>query len=200
MRRDRKKNQFKSTSVSNVGINENLNAIDGLDHDMELTETLDMSADLLINREPISQEIISLRQTVLHPTGLVEKVIYKNDENASSAHFVIRKQNEPVAVGTVLPQDETEALSFKAWRIRGMSVHSEFQGLGLGTLLLDEILEYVKNFKDSDGKMISEKPQLVWCNARVEALNLYTRAGFEILGEEFIIPGSGPHKRLHLKL
>jgi predicted GNAT family N-acyltransferase len=33
----------------------------------------------------------------------------------------------------------------------------------------------------------------VWCNARVPAISLYARAGFEVESEEFEIPGIGPH-------
>jgi L-Ala-D/L-Glu epimerase len=194
VRRDRKKNQL------NIKPNHSTSIDTDPDSDSVLDESMDFSADLLINREPISQDIISLRQLVLHPAGTVEKVLYKNDDNVFAGHFVIRKENEVVAVGTVLPEDESETLSYRAWRIRGMSVHPEFQGLGLGTLLLDEILDYVKNFKSPIESTQPLKSEMIWCNARVEALNLYTKCGFEVLGEEFIIPGSGPHKRLHLKL
>lgn len=176
----------------------------------------DVLEDLYLMSEPMSFEIIQLRQSVLHPTGSIEKVSYGRDLHPLAAHFVIRKHGEVIAVGTVLPEDENEKLSYTTWRIRGMAVRSDEQGLGLGSLVLDEIINYVQNLKNQkfeipaedlqllDGSSDTENtnltPQLIWCNARVEALNLYKRANFEVLPGEFLIPGSTWHNRLHLKL
>jgi predicted GNAT family N-acyltransferase len=33
----------------------------------------------------------------------------------------------------------------------------------------------------------------IWCNARIPAVSLYARAGFEVESEEFEIPGIGSH-------
>ena len=38
---------------------------------------------------------------------------------------------------------------------------------------------------------------MVWCNARVAAVNLYRRAGFTPVGPEFDIPLIGPHYYMH---
>ncbi|MBG31354.1 MAG: hypothetical protein CMI31_15360 [Opitutae bacterium] len=33
----------------------------------------------------------------------------------------------------------------------------------------------------------------IWCNARLAAIPLYKRLGFEEVGQPFDIPGIGPH-------
>jgi predicted GNAT family N-acyltransferase len=60
----------------------------------------------------------------------------------------------------------------------------EARGKGVGRALLAACLEHVAT--EGGGE--------VWCNARAEALGFYAAAGFEVVGEEFEIPGIGPHR------
>lgn len=189
MRRDRKK--MKSQEV--VMQNDEKNSFEN--EEIESAE-FDVLEELNLSQEPLSKDIINLRQSVLHPNGPVTRVTYSPDTDTLAIHICVRKYGELVAVGTMLPEDEQEARSESVWRIRGMAVHPEMQGKGLGGLILNEMFEVLKN-TEVKTKM---KVTLVWCNARVEALNLYTRFGFEVLDGEFDIPGSGPHRRLHLAL
>ncbi len=143
----------------------------------------------------VMDEIIRLRKQVLHPEGPVERVIYKNDNLKDSVHFVVRLNSKLIGTGSVFPEDESESFSFNDWRIRGMAVDQNFRGQGLGQKIVSAIIEHVNS-----NSILKSKGQIIWCNARIEALSLYQRFGFIAEKGEFIIPGSGPHRRLRLTL
>jgi len=71
----------------------------------------------------------------------------------------------------------------RGWRLRGMATETDVRGAGFGTALLAACIEHVA--ASGGGEL--------WCNARLAALGFYRRAGFEVVGEEFDIPGIGPH-------
>ena len=69
------------------------------------------------------------------------------------------------------------------WRVRGMAVAPDARGRGIGTTVLNALLQ----------KADAADVERVWCNARLPAVNLYARAGFITISDEFEIPGIGPH-------
>jgi predicted GNAT family N-acyltransferase len=69
------------------------------------------------------------------------------------------------------------------WRLRGMATDPEVRGAGFGTALLAACMDQVA----------SEGGDELWCNARVGAAAFYQRAGFEVVSEEFEVPGIGAH-------
>lgn len=123
MRRDRKK--MKSQEV--VMQNDEKNSFEN--EEIESAE-FDVLEELNLSQEPLSKDIINLRQSVLHPNGPVTRVTYSPDTDTLAIHICVRKYGELVAVGTMLPEDEQEARSESVWRIRGMAVHPEMQGQG----------------------------------------------------------------------
>ncbi len=84
-------------------------------------------------------------------------------------------------------QAEAEASGPGLWRLRGMAVDPDHQGIGVGTALLAR----VRDFVDRSGG------GLIWCNARVSAQDFYVAAGFVSIGEPWDEPGIGPHVRMH---
>lgn len=74
-------------------------------------------------------------------------------------------------------------LTGKQYQLRGMAILPEFQGKGYGKKLILSGIEILKT-KGID---------IVWCNARVAALNFYQKNGFQTLGKEFDIPKIGGH-------
>jgi len=67
-----------------------------------------------------------------------------------------------------------------------MATRPEGRGQGLGRAVLDALLAHVAEHGGG----------VVWCNARTAAVTLYRRAGFTVHGEEFVVPGIGPHLRM----
>jgi GNAT superfamily N-acetyltransferase len=70
-----------------------------------------------------------------------------------------------------------------AWRLRGMATQEGFRGSGLGTALLNEVIDYVT---EREGTVL-------WCNARLAAINLYLRSAFRPYGDPWHDPDIGPH-------
>ena len=70
-----------------------------------------------------------------------------------------------------------------AWRVRGMATEPARRGAGIGGQLLRACIAHVE----------SRGGVLMWCNARTPAVTLYERFGFFCVGDEFELPGIGPH-------
>ena len=64
-----------------------------------------------------------------------------------------------------------------------MATEPECRGTGLGTAVLEAILDHVSCLGHG----------LVWCHARVPAVGFYERAGFVTRGEQWDEPLIGPH-------
>jgi predicted GNAT family N-acyltransferase len=99
---------------------------------------------------------------------------YAQDHLGQTVHLAVQV-DEDVVVGclTLFPErfhDES------AWRIRGMAVHPKWQRQGLGQKLVTAAKDRVRARGDS----------VIWCNARVGALDFYRSAGFEVIGPEFL--------------
>ena len=65
-----------------------------------------------------------------------------------------------------------------------MATDAAVRGAGFGAALLAACIEHAA--ASGGGEL--------WCNARLVAVEFYRRAGFEVVSEEFDIPGIGPHR------
>ena len=63
--------------------------------------------------------------------------------------------------------------SLSVMRIRYMAVNETMQGMGVGSAILSELLNYAK----------SKHANLCWLNARKQACGFYQKHGFEIVGQ-----------------
>ena len=118
----------------------------------------------------------------------MEDVAYAADPDA--AHFVAYDASgEVVGVATVFPQDHP-VTGEAAWRLRGMAVAEPVRSTGCGGFLLRAVFDHVA----------AEGGRLLWCNARVTALDFYLRHGLGIDSEVFHVPGGGPHRRMRREL
>lgn len=131
--------------------------------------------------------MVQLRQKVLHPDGVRERVLYAFDDHEESFHLgIFSKEGELAACGSLLPESEGLKFSTSICRIRGMAVDPHFQKQGLGGLILEGLLE----------EAVRNKRSKVWCNARSSILDFYLRKDFLKAGEEFILPPNIPHYKL----
>ena len=74
--------------------------------------------------------------------------------------------------------------------MRGMAVLSSEQGKGFGEKLLRFAEDYVKK----------ESGDLIWFNARSNAVRFYEKAGYAVIGNAFEIPDVGTHFVMYKKL
>jgi ribosomal protein S18 acetylase RimI-like enzyme len=74
--------------------------------------------------------------------------------------------------------------------VRGRTTTPGARGTGVGAALLGACVEHAR----------AHGGRRVWCNARTPARGFYERAGFAAEGEEFELPGIGPHYLMSLPL
>lgn len=111
-------------------------------------------------------------------------MIYPGDEDADTLHLGLYTLGRLVGVASLYREPPPDALkATTAWRLRGMAVEHTLQGKGHGAALLRACLEHAEHQGGSQ----------VWCNARTTASGFYRSLGFAQKGDEFELPGIGPH-------
>ncbi|MBN2799758.1 MAG: GNAT family N-acetyltransferase [Deltaproteobacteria bacterium] len=134
-----------------------------------------------------SAALIPVRHPVLRPGLPVSTASFEGDDHPEAIHLAVEVEGALVGVASLIPAQWEGA---PALQLRGMAVLEAHQRRGLGTLLVREALDAARQ----------AAARVVWCNARVRAVPLYLRAGFEEIGAPFEIPGVGPHLRLWIRL
>ena len=124
-----------------------------------------------------------LRGAVLRPGRPEAELIFDLDEDPRTGHFTVRHGAGVVGVASVLADGHPREPRPGDWRIRGMAVDEAHRGAGIGGSLLAACEAHARSGGGSR----------LWCNARIGALNLYLRGGLRTEGDQFEIPGIGPH-------
>jgi ribosomal protein S18 acetylase RimI-like enzyme len=142
------------------------------------------------------EDIQQLRNEVLWPHKTFENCILETDRLSTTFHFGLKIDGLTVATVTFqqeksdkLKQDSSKGVSQGAlqenqYRLRAMAVREGYRGQGFGDAIVEEGLKYLSSIG----------VEVVWCDARVAALNFYRRLQFEELEEEYEIPIIGLHR------
>ena len=135
-----------------------------------------------------SDEVWPLRTVVLRPNYEEEGRLaeFEGDDDPSTHHYGLRThQGEIVAVLSYMRAQAPDELGQPAARLRGMAVAEGWRRQGLGARLLEGSL----------ARLAIREPDLkvVWCHARVSAVEFYRREGFQRHGEVFEVDQIGPH-------
>jgi predicted NBD/HSP70 family sugar kinase/GNAT superfamily N-acetyltransferase len=131
-----------------------------------------------------------LRQKVLRPHQSPEECIYEGDEDPGSAHYGAVVDGQVVGIASIYRQREDGTEDPFTWRLRGMATDPSVRGEGYGRALLEAVVEHARR----------EGGMRLWCNARTGVADFYGAAGFVVQGEEFDLPGLGPHKIMEREL
>jgi ribosomal protein S18 acetylase RimI-like enzyme len=124
-----------------------------------------------------------LRHVVLRPHQRPEELVYPGDDAPDTRHLGLYVGGEQLGVASLYREPEPGTKDDGAWRLRGMAVPSKYQGMGYGAALLRACMEHARH----------QGGTLLWCNARTPAAGFYRKLGFEVKGNEFELPGIGPH-------
>lgn len=131
-----------------------------------------------------------IRQQMLRPDSPIDKCKFDGDEEDQTFHLGAFMDNKLVSVASFYFEKHPDLKEPFQFRLRGMATLPDYQHKGLSTELLKMAFPIIKqNFC-----------HLCWCNARVSATGFYQKVGFEKVGEEFDIPGIGPHLLMFKKL
>ncbi|HEY9082641.1 MAG TPA: GNAT family N-acetyltransferase [Vicingaceae bacterium] len=138
-----------------------------------------------------SSETYSLRLEVLwqHKNSL-EECKLDIDDMPTTFHVGVFKNNEIVAIGTFLQQQNEKFDAKNQYRLRAMATSPKVRGENFGKQVIDFALEELKN----------RKVDLLWCDARKVALGFYEKMGFNILGDFYEVPIIGKHKLMYKRI
>jgi len=131
----------------------------------------------------ISQEqTLPLRSVVLRNNIAPEECVFPTDSREGIFHLGCFKDEKLICIGTFMPEDY-KGKGTGGFRLRGMATDPAYAGQGFGA----ELINFAVN------ELRSVHASYIWCNARKPAVGFYSRLGFEVISEEFDIPGVGPH-------
>ena len=130
------------------------------------------------------EEIQQLRNEVLWPHKTFEQCVLETDHLPSTFHFGVQLDGLTVATVTLQQENSSKLPQEKQYRLRAMAVREGYRGQGFGDAIVDAGLNHLRELG----------VEVVWCDARVAALNFYRRLQFEELEEEYEIPIIGLHR------
>jgi predicted N-acetyltransferase YhbS len=130
------------------------------------------------------EEIQQLRKEVLWPHKSFENCVLDSDRLPSTFHFGVQIEGLTVATVTLQQERSSKLQQEKQYRLRAMAVREGYRGQGLGDVIVEAGLNH----------LFELGIEVVWCDARVAALNFYRRLQFEELEEEYEIPIIGLHR------
>ena len=122
-----------------------------------------------------------LRHAVLRPGRPEQDSVYREDDDPRALHLVARYGGNLVGCCTVVPNSHPE-LPGAPCQLRGMAVAPDWRSRGIGRMLLGEL----------DALLAEAGISMVWCNARMAALEFYLREGWTAHGASFTLVGL-PH-------
>ncbi|WP_329955949.1 GNAT family N-acetyltransferase [Burkholderia cepacia] len=114
-----------------------------------------------------ADETYPLRAEVLL-NGDEEACVLPRDDCPTTLHLAVRSSAGIVAVVSICEESPPSQRDSPAWRLRGMAVHSDVRGLGLGRLLVQLCVRYAREHEAA----------AIWCTARESAQGFYEKLGF----------------------
>jgi GNAT superfamily N-acetyltransferase len=141
------------------------------------------------------EQILDLRHRILRAGLPPESARFDGDEAETTLHWAAfaldaayRAGSQPVGcLSLMLNSFEAEP----AWQLRGMAVDDPHQRCGLGR----ELLARAEEAAAAQGHA-----GLLWCHARVPAVDFYQKQGWTIVSDVFEIPTAGPHVKMSKRL
>jgi predicted GNAT family N-acyltransferase len=124
-----------------------------------------------------------VRSAVLRQGKPIETCFFLGDDDAETTHFGLFNDNNLIGVASVFKVQNENIEKNNQFQLRGMAVLSECQGMGFGNVLLEEICKFA----------IAKNAEVLWFNARENAVKFYQNSGFSELGDSFEIPEIGTH-------
>tara|TARA_B100000886_G_scaffold324357_1_gene268968 strand:- start:6849 stop:7283 length:435 start_codon:yes stop_codon:yes gene_type:complete len=134
--------------------------------------------------QQVDVEIIRpLRSLVLRPRQPIESSDYDKDKELHTLHYANIVNQKICSVATFYPEPMLEVEALVAYRLRGMATHPNHRRQGLASsIMLQAVLDIQKLGCD-----------LLWCKARLVAIDFYESLGFIKVGPIYEIEGIGPH-------
>ncbi|MCH7639768.1 MAG: GNAT family N-acetyltransferase [Bacteroidetes bacterium] len=129
-----------------------------------------------------------MRALLLRPGQPPDNLVYPGDDHPDAFHGGAFEGERLVGITSIYPEAPPEMYRGQlpggdAFRLRGMATNPDVRGKGHGRDLLHACIDHMR----------AKDASLLWCNARVIALDFYKHLGLRTIGPEFEIEGIGPH-------
>lgn len=141
-------------------------------------------------RQIASEETHPLRLKVLWPHLNPNQCALPIDALDSTYHFGTFVDGKLVSIATFLVQDHEDLKAKSQYRLRAMATDPDYRGKGAGAALVRDALSFFR----------SRKVDLIWCDARLVAIDFYLKLDFSVIDEIYEVPKIGPHKLMFIKL
>ncbi|MCP8897918.1 GNAT family N-acetyltransferase [Gilvimarinus xylanilyticus] len=128
-------------------------------------------------------DTLTLRNEVLRPNQPLSACKFAGDDDTQTRHLGAINHGEVVGVVSLYRNAHPQVAGRDPYQIRGMATKPSFRGQGLGARLLQHAESYA----------MSAGGDIIWANARHQALQFYIRQGYKLASDEFVIDGIGPH-------
>ena len=150
-----------------------------------------MATQLKVNISKVDAEKVRpLRHSELRKGQDFSTTSYIEDYEAGTFHMACIVDEKIVTCASYYPEKSIKIKSDNAYRLRGMATDSNFQRKGYASDLMEESFKELKK-RDCD---------MVWCNARLVAVDFYKSVGFKITGDLFDIAEIGPHYYMYKEI
>lgn len=125
-------------------------------------------------RQISAREAQPLRARILRPNVEFQASVYPLDEAEESLHMGAFEGEELVSVASIFHESQPGEDDEGEWRLRGMVTLPYKQRRGYGRAVLEKCVEEIG----------SRGAKVLWCNARIDAVEFYRKLGFETVGGE----------------
>lgn len=115
-----------------------------------------------------------MRAAILRPGQPFEASVYPLDLNMETLHVGAYQGDDLVTVASIFHEPPPGDTNPQAWRLRGMVTRPEMQRRGYGRGVLERCISYIAE----------QGGTLLWCNARINAVEFYRSLQFYTVGEE----------------
>lgn len=130
-----------------------------------------------------SKQTYAVRHSVLRQGKPIESCCFEGDDLETTTHFGVIVDKNIVGIVSIFQNKSDIFVAENQYQIRGMAVLDDFQQKGFGR----ELVLYCENY------ILTKNGNLIWFNARENAVVFYQKLGYTTHGNSFIIDGIGSH-------
>lgn len=138
----------------------------------------------MIVKQIDAKDTYNIRQQVLRAGLPIETCYFDYDNDEYTFHLGAYVNDHLASIASFYLIQNPAFEDKYQFQLRGMATLPEYQGQGLSSALLKTAFPIIEK----------NHVNILWCNARIEAIGFYEKVGFKSLGQEFEIEGVGAHK------
>nr|WP_314896315.1 GNAT family N-acetyltransferase [uncultured Flavobacterium sp.] len=135
-------------------------------------------------------ETFPVRHPVLRADKSIDSCHFDGDNLETTSHFGLFDKNNIIGVISIFEAKNNLFAAEKQYQIRGMAVLKQYQKKGFGEKLI----------LNSEKHCMDQKANLIWFNARKEAIGFYEKMEYQVKGLPFEILGVGEHVVMFKKM